>query len=213
MLVDLAKLVAILKENNIVVKGVLHIGAHECEEKPFYNTMLHIPDDKIIWVDGNIRKVVEMSSKGLKVHHAVLDETEREIEFNITDNSQASSILCLNHEAGFYNNIHIIEKQHCTTEKLSSFMERIAQDPKEFNFWNLDIQGSEFSVLLGSKELLTECDAIYTEVNQESVYKKCGLVDDLDILLTNYGFKRVYTVWTDMKWGDALYVKSKISMV
>ena len=143
----------------------------------------------------------------MKVYHAILDESEREIEFNITDNSQASSLLSLNHDAGFYNNINIIEKQKCTTERLPSFMERIAKDPKEFNFWNLDIQGSEFSVLLGSRELLYECDAIYTEVNQEFVYKNCGLIDDLDMLLTNYGFQRVQTVWTDMKWGDALYVK------
>jgi hypothetical protein len=26
-------------------------------------------------------------------------------------------------------------------------------------------------------------------------------------LLKEYGFKRVLTQWTDVKWGDALYLK------
>ena len=64
-------------------------------------------------------------------------------------------------------------------------------------------------MLRGSKELLENCDAIYTEVNLEHVYNGCGLIQDIDKLLEEYGFIRVETKWTDMKWGDALYLKSK----
>ena len=32
MLIPFSKCVEILKQNNIIVKGILHIGAHECEE-------------------------------------------------------------------------------------------------------------------------------------------------------------------------------------
>ena len=188
---------------------MLHIGAHECEEKPFYNNLLQIPDNKIIWVDGNRKKVEEMTNRGFSVYQAVLDETEREVQFNITNNAQACSLLELNHEKGFYQDIHIVEKQTATTEKLSTFMSRIGKDAKDYNFWNLDIQGSELGVLRGSQELLSECDAIYTEINRDSVYKNCGLIGDIDVLLANYGFERVITMWTDLQWGDALYVKRK----
>lgn len=209
MLVDLAQVVKTLQEYNIHVTGVLHIGAHECEERPFYNNLLHIPDDKIIWVDGNRKKVEEMTARGFSVYQAVLDETEHEVQFNITNNAQACSLLELNHEKGFYQDIHIIERQTSTTEKLSNFMTRIGKESKHYNFWNLDIQGSELGVLRGSEELLTECDAIYTEINRDSVYKNCGLIGDIDVLLAKYGFERVITVWTDLQWGDALYVKRK----
>jgi hypothetical protein len=128
--------------------------------------------------------------------------------FNITDNTQASSILKLNHQEGFYRNINITESLSCKTEKLTSFLDRINKNAYEHNFWNFDIQGSELHVLRGSKELLVNCDAIYTEVNQEQVYKDCGLVEDIDKLLNEYGFKRVETLWTDVKWGDALYLKT-----
>ena len=196
----------LLEKAGISVKGVLHIGAHECEEKGFYNDTLKVSDSQIIWVDGNTTKVVNMRLKGHNnVYQAVLDETEREVEFNITDNSQASSLLTLNHDSGFYKSIHIIDAQKCNTEKLSSFLKRVDKSAVDYNFWNLDIQGSELHVLRGSKELLKNCDAIYTEVNSEHVYIGCGLVGELDELLLEYGFKRAHTEWTDMKWGCLLY--------
>jgi len=207
MLIDLPTLVRILATHKITVKGVLHIGAHECEERPFYNYMLHVSDENILWVDGNSKKVDEMKASGIHVECAVLDETEREVEFNITDNSQASSLLRLNHEKGFYKDIHIIEKRKCTTEKLNTFMKRIGKKSEDYNFWNLDIQGSELNVLRGSQELLVNCDALYTEVNRDHVYKDCGLVAELDDLLKRYGFTRVETLWTNLQWGDALYLK------
>lgn len=210
MLVDGNIIRNLLNKYNINVKGVIHIGAHECEEKPFYNRTLGIADNNIIWIDGNKAKVDEMCNKGYtNVYTAVLDEDEKDVIFNITDNSQASSILKLNHQKGFYNSINIISTQKIRTEKLSSFLKRINKNSIDYNFWNLDIQGSELYVLRGSKELLEHCDAIYTEVNSDHVYTDCGLINEIDELLHNYGFIRVETKWTEVKWGDALYIKPK----
>lgn len=207
MLINGKVILDYLDKYGIKINGVLHLGAHECEEKGFYNNTLQINDDQIIWVDANKNKVEEMRQKGASnMYEAVLDEEEREVEFNITDNTQASSILRLNHEMGFYNNIHVTNTVKCKTERLTTFFQRINKNIEDYNFWNLDIQGSELFVLRGSKDLLTKCKAIYTEVNYDMVYKDCGLIQDLDKLLTEYGFVRVHTEWTDMKWGDALYL-------
>jgi FkbM family methyltransferase len=211
MLIDGNRIKALLDEYKINVRGVIHLGAHECEEKGFYNHILKINDDKIIWIDGNSNKVEEMKKRGIvNIYSSVIDETEREIIFNITNNTQASSILKLNHEEGFYRDINIIESLTCKTETLTSFLNKINKKVYDYNFWNFDIQGSELYVLKGSNELLENCDAIYTEVNQGYVYKDCGLIDDIDKLLSEYGFKRVETLWTDKKWGDALYLKIKV---
>ena len=207
MLVDGEIIKNLLNRYGIIIRGAIHIGAHECEEKGFYNNILGLNDSNIIWVDGNENKVNEMKSRGHQnVYNAVLDEDEKDIIFNITNNTQASSILKLNHDEGFYRDINITSSVACRTEK---FLKRIEKNAAEYNFWNLDIQGSELHVLRGSKELLENCDAIYTEVNLEHVYNGCGLIQDIDKLLEEYGFIRVETKWTDMKWGDALYLKSK----
>jgi FkbM family methyltransferase len=211
MLISGSVISDLLNKYNIVIRGILHIGAHECEEKGFYNNELHIRDDAILWIDGNESKVEEMKQKGFhNIHYAVVDETERDIIFNITDNSQASSILTLNHEGGFYNNINIIKQIQCKTETLTNVFKRIHTSSDCYNFWNLDIQGTELAVMKGSKELLENCDAIYTEVNSEHVYHNCGLIDEMDTFLSAYGFKRVHTLWTDVKWGDALYIKTSL---
>lgn len=208
MLFDYKVVLQHLQTHGISVRGVLHIGAHECEEKGFYNSTLGIGDDRILWIDGNPTKVQEMTGKVPHVYQAVLDEVERDIEFHITDNSQASSLLKLNHEAGFYPGIHIVKSVPCRTKTLASFFSSVRLNPEGYNFWNLDIQGSELAVLRGSKELLAHADAIYTEVNAESVYKDCGLIEELDALLAAHGLVRIDTKWTDCKWGDALYVRS-----
>jgi hypothetical protein len=33
-------------------KGILHVGAHLCEEKDLYNS-IGITDTQILWIDGN----------------------------------------------------------------------------------------------------------------------------------------------------------------
>lgn len=201
---------ALLDKYKIDIRGVIHLGAHECEERSFYNNLLKITDDKTIWIDGNKEKVEEMKRKGFNnIWAAVIDESEKDVVFNITNNSQASSILKLNHQDGYYKDINIINSISCRTEKLSTFLNRINKDVSEHNFWNLDIQGTELFVLRGSKELLEKCDAIYTEVNSAQVYKDCGLINEIDLLLGEYGFERVVTKWTDLQWGDALYLKIK----
>lgn len=207
MLIDGEHIKNLLTKYGIHVKGVIHIGAHECEEISFYNNILNV--NNILWIDGNSKKVEQMKKYGINdIYSTVLDETERDITFNITDNSQASSILKLNHSAGYYNYINIIEHVNCRTEKLSTFLNRINKDVDNYNFWNLDIQGSELHVLRGSKELLEKCDVIYTEVNLDYVYKDCGLISDIDTLLNEYGFQRIETYLTELNWGDALYVKN-----
>lgn len=207
MLIKCDVIKSLLDKHGISVKGVLHVGAHECEELGFYNNILNT--NNIIWVDGNIDKVSEMQKKGIdNIYSAVISDEEKDIMFHITDNTQASSILELNHDEGYYNNIHIIRNISCRTERLPTFLQRIGKDASQYNFWNLDIQGSEFALLKGAVELLDRCDAIYTEVNSAHVYRECGLIDDIDALLKEHGFERAITQWTGMNWGDALYIRT-----
>ena len=37
MLIPTEKFLSILLKNKITINGILHIGAHDCEELPFYN--------------------------------------------------------------------------------------------------------------------------------------------------------------------------------
>jgi hypothetical protein len=127
---------------------------------------------------------------------------------NITNNTQASSILKLNHDEGFYRDINITSSVVCRAEKLSSFLKRIEKDSAEYNFWNLDIQGAEFKALVGGEKCLAFAKVLYLEVNEDELYKGCTLKPMLDYYLESQGFKCVAQMMCgNTGWGDAIYVR------
>ena len=45
------------KKYRLNLSGILHIGAHECEELHSY-MYCGVPPEKIIWIEGNIEKEI-----------------------------------------------------------------------------------------------------------------------------------------------------------
>lgn len=208
MLITGDKVKEFLKKYNISINGILHVGAHECEEKGLYNNDLSVNDSDIIWVDANPKLTQNNINRGIpNCYTAVLDETEKTTMFNVTNNGQSSSLLEFGTHAVSYPWCVVTEKFEVTTQKLSTFFESNNLDPKKYNFWNFDIQGSEYHVFRGSKELLQYVDCIYSEVNTADVYKGCGQMHEIDVLLKEYGLVRVDTHMTNEHWGDALYIR------
>lgn len=209
MLIPLQVFNTIIESNNIEKKGILHVGAHNCEERNAYNS-IGFKDESTIWIDANPKKTAENVARGIpNCYTAVLDETVGEKIFNVTNNGQSSSLLDFGTHQYSYPDIKVIEKLKVTTERLSDFFVRTNLNPEHYNIWNFDIQGSELNVFKGSPELLKHADLIYTEVNIAEVYRGCGTLDNLDDFLKGHGFKRVKTEMTNQYWGDAIYVRNK----
>jgi FkbM family methyltransferase len=210
MLIPLHIVDTILETYNVARKGILHVGAHNCEEMQAYNT-LGFEANQIIWVDANPEKTSMNLARGIpNCYTAVLDETAGEKSFKITNNGQSSSLLDFGTHALSYKDIVVVETIKVQTERLSDFFTKTSLDPANYNIWNFDIQGSELHVFRGSPEILTHVDLIYTEVNTAEVYRGCGQLNELDDFLKIHGFKRVKTEITNDYWGDAIYVKNKI---
>jgi hypothetical protein len=77
----------------------------------------------------------------------------------------------------------------------------------DFNFLNVDVQGTELNVIKSFGNLINRLDYIYAEVNEEEVYKGCPLVSEIDSYLSQFDFVRRETCMTKFKWGDAFYIK------
>lgn len=45
---------------NKPIKGIIHIGTHECEERQFYIDHLYANDSNIVWIDALPEKVDKM---------------------------------------------------------------------------------------------------------------------------------------------------------
>ena len=203
MLISLHELV---KKYNIQFKGILHVGAHECEELNDYER--YIARNKILWIEGLPQKVQISKEKypSVLIENAVVSDVEETVKFNVSNNGQSSSILEFGLHSTFHPTVHYIGHYVATTKLLKDI---IGNYDIDYNFLNLDIQGAELKALKGMESYLNDVDYLYTEINSDYVYKGCALVTELDEYLLQFGLKRVETKWTDCKWGDAFYIRNK----
>ena len=201
MLISLHNLV---KKYNVDFKGVLHVGAHECEELNDY--LKYLPINKILWVEGLEDKVQFCKKKfpGVLIEHAVVSDIVETVTFNRANNGQSSSILEFGLHKQFHPHVHYVSSSLVETQVLSDILPNY---DIEYNFLTLDIQGVEFKALKGMEKYLDKVDYVYTEVNSDYVYENCVLVTEIDEYLKQFNLHRVETSFTDYKWGDAFYIR------
>jgi FkbM family methyltransferase len=202
MLISLHELV---KKYKIHFKGILHVGAHECEELNDY--LRYLPINKVLWVEALPDKVNLCKQKypNVLIENAIVSDIVENVCFNISNNGQSSSILDFGLHSHFHPQVHYIGHFESETKLLKDIL------PKhdiQYNFLNFDIQGAELKALKGMEEYLNNVDYLYTEVNSDYVYKDCALVRELDEYLLKFGLHRVETKWCgNYRWGDAFYIR------
>ena len=210
MIIPTEHILKILKHFNLDITGVLHIGAHECEEMTLYKKMGLTPKD-IVWMDAIPTKVEEARQRLIpNVYHAlVTDQVDVETTLHISNNVQSSSILNLKTHLTAHPGVHFTKDIVVKSTTIDTFFERNKLEIPKYNFWNIDIQGAELKALLGGEICLKFAKALYLEVNEEELYEGCPLKPALDYYLSSKGFTCVAQVmWGNCGWGDALYVRT-----
>jgi len=188
---------------------ILHVGAHLAEEDHAYRTAGWGAQSKIIWVESQQRLVEKLSKKldpklNQIIQAAVWHENDVELEFNISSNSQSSSLLKFGTHSQNYPEVEFIEKITVISKRL----DYLIPDTHILDFINLDIQGAELSALRGLGNHLWNTRYIYSEVNKQQVYEGCPHIIDIDKFLQPYGFQRIATRWVFRQgWGDALWMR------
>lgn len=205
MLIPLDDLVV---KYDIKFKGILHVGAHECEELQDYLRYVNI--SKILWVEAIPEKVAlcRQNHPDIRIETAIVSNVVENVRFHVSSNGQSSSMLDLGLHSQFYPHITYTHEFESETRRLEDVL-RPYKDI-EFNFLNFDIQGAELKALQGMEEYLSRVDYVYTEVNSDYVYENCALVEEMDEYLMKFGLYRVETGWTDCQWGDAFYIRQDV---
>lgn len=185
--------------------GILHVGAHECEEIGDYDR--YIGRDGVLWIEAIPEKVAVCKERypEILIENAVVSDVIETVNFNVSNNGASSSFLELGLHRHMYPDIRYERSIECQTQKLEDI---VAKYDISFNFVNLDIQGAELKALRGlGGSYLSNVDYIYAEVNSDYVYEGCSLVGEIDDYLAEFGLHRVETEWTGYRWGDALYIR------
>lgn len=185
--------------------GVLHVGAHRAEEFADYQ-MAHF--GPTIWVEAQsdlipyIRGIISGSEDSV-IEAIAWSETGTELTFQVTSESQSSSLYELADHLEEYPQIQSTEERMVVTVRLDEALPREAH----FDFITLDIQGAELEALKGLGDKIEQVRWIFTEVNRREMYSGIPLVGELDDFLAQQGFERVVTLWYPAGWGDALYAR------
>ena len=180
---------------------------HKAEEYPIYKNS---GVETMLFIEANENLAYTYAPNDDKCYtvHAAVSDVKEEIEFNITNNGESSSILELGDHAEIYPNITYIEKIKMTTTTLSTILQKVGLSYELFNILNLDIQGVELKAMKGL-EKWDDIQEVFTEVNYREMYKGCSLIGEIDEFLKNLGFEKVEEANTGCGWGDALYIKNE----
>lgn len=205
------------KRFNINVKGILHVGAHACEELSAYLN-IGVNNNNIYWIEAlpELVEKIKKQNNNIKIYQAVISDIDnKQVVFNITKNdqtgdTQSSSLLEFGSHATSHPQVKMVAKRNMTTSRLETIIEKNNINMEDVNFINLDIQGVELRALKSMEKYLQNIDYIYTEVNTEEVYKDCDQMNDITEYLKKFKFKLADTkIYKEFGWGDAFYIKSK----
>ncbi len=209
MLIPFEKLI---RKHNLNITGVLHCGASTGQEAESYanlgvKNMVFI--EAIPHVYEKLEAHISQYPGAWAVNACLSDVDDKEVTFNISSNEgQSSSFLQFGTHRQAHPDVRFVDHIQLKTKRLDTLIEEMNINIHEFNFLNMDLQGAELLALRGLGDYLKYFKYAYLEVNKEELYKGCPLVEDLDIYLIGFGFRRVETSWAgNFGWGDALYIR------
>lgn len=186
--------------------GILHCGGNIGEEAKAYDSQ-GVKD--VCWIEANPELIPTLKANVKQYGHKVVeacvsDMQDFEVVFHISNNAgQSSSFLELGTHKIQHPNVHYVKDITMKTRRLDTM-----GCWGGYDFIACDLQGSELKALKGLGDDLKYFKYAYIEVNKNHLYVDCPLIEDIDMYLLGFGFKRVETKWAgNTGWGDAFYIK------
>lgn len=203
---------SILYKYNLHPKGILHVGAWDGIEMEDYIAQ---NIDNVIFIEAQaeifptLRGRIANYPNAKALQYCVSDKME-EVQFNITNNGQSSSILELGTHKDVHPEVTVTDTKKMQAVTIAEIFRIEKLDIANYDFVNMDIQGSELKAIKGMGNMIEKINAFYLEVNEKELYKGCALIGEIDEYLERFGFYRAETKWASdgsLGWGDALYLK------
>ena len=201
---------SLVKQYNINVKGVIHVGGHIGQEMETYRK--NNVDNLIVFEPQQVpfQKLKSVADSldfpNIQLVNKALGNSCANVEMTCNEDGLCSSILNPKHVLEQYPNIIFDRKETVEMITMDSFID----ENHNYNFLNMDTQGYELEVLKGSKKTLEKIDCVYTEVNNTGVYENNALIEEIDQFLKDYNMVRVVTDWMGGTWGDAFYIRQNL---
>jgi len=190
----------------VPIKGIIHIGAHELQERKHY---LKHGIGKIVWIEANgplAAKYKERidSTNEIIINHVIGRYDREDVIFRKSSNNECSSSVF---EFSGHKEMYPHVKEKKCEKRMSFTLDYILSiyniNPEDYNMLVLDCEGSELNVLKGAGNYLKTCDYIITEVAFTELWKGGCTFDQIDKCLTNN------SCFENRTHTDMFYVRNK----
>ena len=190
-------------------KGIIYMGAHRGTEAAVYD-WFHKP---VVWFEANPYIIQELSDHirqypNQKVIHSLIGSTDDVVtNFNISNNDAASSSVFQFGKDSKSENLKMVSNIKLKSKKFDSLIKEYSINISNFDFWILDLQGSELMALGGAQESLETCNSLLVEVSKDDQYSNAPRWEDIKKFL--YQFNFYPNEEPEDAHSDILFVKRK----
>lgn len=191
-------------------ESVLHVGASSGQEAEFYAGC----GLDVVFVEALREPFEELTTAIRKfpsqkaIQALVSDEGGKTVDFFVAENDGMSSSIFPFSEAGkeAFPGLRMSRTERLETTTLDQIFSDGTPVP---NIWVVDVQGSEYEVLVGGEESLRDCQAIRIEVSAPPVYEGGKSMDTVREYLGKHGLTPVF--WPDSRpfHGDVLFFRTR----
>lgn len=207
--------------HGIVLRGVVHVGAHTGQEFARYE---QAGIRQQVWVEPQPGPFAQL--------RATIPDEPRFRLFNVACGSVRTTATMHHIEGNRGLSDSLLEPNHALMGQrwrdrtftpggtfevpvvpVDDLLAESGADPALYNFLSIDTQGYELEVLRGATALLrTSIECLSIEISTIPFYAGQCLLPELDTFLAQHGFTRIYTRWGPRDHGDGFYVRaSRIS--
>jgi len=124
-----------------------------------------------------------------KVIHSLIGNTDDIVtDFNISNNDAASSSVFQFGNDQKSENLKMLQTIKLKSKKFDSLIKKHSIDISNFDFWILDLQGSELMALEGAQESIDKCNSLLVEVSKDDQYSNAPRWKDIKKFLYQFNF-------------------------
>jgi FkbM family methyltransferase len=200
-------------KHKLIAIGIIHIGAHMCEERDIY-LKYGLTDNDIVWIEGNPETFLIAKNtlpKSVKLYQALITNNDTLVDFVVTNNICSSSIYNLKIHLEMHPDVHKIKTIKLPTTTLTNFIKINNLDINCYDFLVMDIQGAEYVALIGMLDILYKFKYVWMEISIVELYENYVTFPVIEEFMKNNNFECIDHVINSHNWGDALFVNKNFN--
>ena len=172
-------------------KGIIHMGAHRGTEAAVYD-WFHKP---VVWLEANPHIIKELEDHvsqypNQKVINSLIGSSDETVtNFNISNNDAASSSVFQFGKDLKSKKLKMVNSIKLKSKKFDTIIKEYSIDISNYDFWVLDLQGSELMALHGAQDSLKKCNSLLIEVSKDDQYLNAPKWEDIKKFLYQLDFQ------------------------